>query len=239
MVLFPCDLDGGTGRGVATADVGKQTIYGVRLAPAIDYPIAERLAVRSQSTDGRETGLGAFAFRLEKEDGTSADPPTLKTAVPSWRPGDTIPLGRSRTLRVVAIRDDDANQAPVLVVEDSSQTSTDERVAQAEIGTTSRAGDGGALCNRSYYGAGGKSRASLEPLEAIRLPFEPRAITIRPTRAGQDINLSLGHSPLLLAECHCSPMPQRSRDLLRRLLPCKATHEGRYRSIFATKPPTS
>jgi hypothetical protein len=55
--------------------------------------------------------------------------PTLKTAVPSWRPGDTIPLGRSRTLRVIAVRDDDADQAPVLVVEDSSsQTGTDERV---------------------------------------------------------------------------------------------------------------
>jgi hypothetical protein len=46
-----------------------------------------------------------------------ADPPSLRTAVPTWRPGDTIPLGR-KTLRVVAIREDDADQAPVLVVED-------------------------------------------------------------------------------------------------------------------------
>ena len=60
----------------------------------------------------------AFMFRLEQEDGSPADPATLKTAVPDWRPGDTIPLGR-RTLRVVAIRDDDADQAPVLVVEPS------------------------------------------------------------------------------------------------------------------------
>jgi hypothetical protein len=60
----------------------------------------------------------AFAFRLEHKDGTPADPPTLKVAVPDWRAGDTIPLGR-RTLRVVAVRDDDANQAPVLVVEDA------------------------------------------------------------------------------------------------------------------------
>jgi hypothetical protein len=73
--------------------------------------------------------VGAFAFRLEQEDGTSADPPMLKTAVPSWRPGDTIPLGRGRTLRLVAIRDDDADQAPVLVVEDSSKTGTGARVA--------------------------------------------------------------------------------------------------------------
>ena len=32
--------------------------------------------------------------------------------------GDTIPLGRGRTLRVVAIRDDDEEQPPILVVED-------------------------------------------------------------------------------------------------------------------------
>jgi len=38
--------------------------------------------------------------------------------VPNWRPGDTIPLGGS-TLRVVEIRDDDAEQPPVLVVEPS------------------------------------------------------------------------------------------------------------------------
>jgi hypothetical protein len=36
--------------------------------------------------------------------------------VPNWRAGDTILLG-GRTLRVVEVRDDDADQAPVLVVE--------------------------------------------------------------------------------------------------------------------------
>jgi hypothetical protein len=60
----------------------------------------------------------AFIFKLEQEDGTPADPPTLDTAVPNWRAGDTIPLGRDRILRVIDIRagrepDDD----PVLVVE--------------------------------------------------------------------------------------------------------------------------
>jgi hypothetical protein len=43
--------------------------------------------------------MGAFAFKLEREDGTPADPPTLKSAVPNWSAGDTIPLGRERTLR--------------------------------------------------------------------------------------------------------------------------------------------
>jgi hypothetical protein len=59
----------------------------------------------------------AFAYRLEHEDGTSADPATFRTAVPNWRSGDVIPLG-GRSLRVVEVRDDDADQAPTLVVED-------------------------------------------------------------------------------------------------------------------------
>jgi hypothetical protein len=64
----------------------------------------------------------AFMFKLRLEDGTPADPPTLETAVPNWRSGDTIPLGR-KTLRVVHVRDEDADQAPVLVVEDSGRRS--------------------------------------------------------------------------------------------------------------------
>ena len=61
--------------------------------------------------------MGVFLYKLEHEDGTPAEPPTLKTAVPDWRPGDTVPLG-GRTLRVVEVRDDDADQVPALVVED-------------------------------------------------------------------------------------------------------------------------
>jgi len=61
----------------------------------------------------------AFLFRLETADGAPAEPATLTSAVPNWGPGDTIPLGR-RTLRVVGIRDDEADQPPVLVVEDAS-----------------------------------------------------------------------------------------------------------------------
>ena len=57
-----------------------------------------------------------FTYKLEQEDGTPAHPPTVRTAAPA-RPGDSIPLGRDKTLRVVGIRDDDADQAPVLVVE--------------------------------------------------------------------------------------------------------------------------
>ena len=59
----------------------------------------------------------AFLFRLQTADGAPAQPPTLTSAAPNWRPGDTIPLSSQRTLRVVGIRDDDADQPPVLVVE--------------------------------------------------------------------------------------------------------------------------
>jgi len=61
--------------------------------------------------------MGAFPFKLEREDGTPADPPTLKAAVPDSRPGDTIPLGRETTLRVIEIRPgSDPGDDPVLVV---------------------------------------------------------------------------------------------------------------------------
>ena len=58
----------------------------------------------------------AFTFRLETADGAPAEPATLNAAVPNWRVGDEIPLGK-RTLRVIDKRDDDADQPPVLVVE--------------------------------------------------------------------------------------------------------------------------
>jgi hypothetical protein len=57
-------------------------------------------------------------FKLKTADGASADPPTLTTAAPNWRPGDTIPLGR--TLRVTEVRDDDADAPRVPIVEDAA-----------------------------------------------------------------------------------------------------------------------
>lgn len=67
-----------------------------------------------------------FTFRLELIDGTAADPPSFRTAVPNWDAGDTIPLGADRTLRVVAVWDEDAEQPPALVVEDASELATSE-----------------------------------------------------------------------------------------------------------------
>jgi hypothetical protein len=59
--------------------------------------------------------MAGFTFRLEQEDGTSADPPVLHTAVPNWQAGDMIPLSADRALRVIETRF--ADEEPVLVVE--------------------------------------------------------------------------------------------------------------------------
>jgi hypothetical protein len=59
----------------------------------------------------------AFLFRLETADGTPAEPLRFETAMPNWSAGHTIPLG-ARKLRVLGVRDDNADQLPVLVVED-------------------------------------------------------------------------------------------------------------------------
>jgi hypothetical protein len=60
----------------------------------------------------------AFLFKLETEDGTPAEPAELHAAVPNWRAGDTIHLGR-RTLRVVGMRDEEADEPPVLIVQEA------------------------------------------------------------------------------------------------------------------------
>ena len=61
-----------------------------------------------------------FTFRLEQADGTPAEPASLRSAVPNWRVGDTIPLGRDRTLCVVGIVVSSEDEPPILIVEDVS-----------------------------------------------------------------------------------------------------------------------
>lgn len=73
--------------------------------------------------------MRGFAFRLEREDGSPADPPTFEVAVPNWSPGDTLHLGRERALRVIAVREDDADQPPTLVVEDLSEAASSDEAA--------------------------------------------------------------------------------------------------------------
>jgi hypothetical protein len=62
-----------------------------------------------------------FTLRLEQADGTPADPPSIESTVTNWRTGDTIPLGRERTLRVVGIVVTNEDEPPVLIVEDVAE----------------------------------------------------------------------------------------------------------------------
>jgi hypothetical protein len=71
-----------------------------------------------------ETGSGAFAFGLQRTDGSPADRPTYRSSTLNWRQGDKIPLTADRTLRVLGVRDDDAGQPPALVVEDLPGSAT-------------------------------------------------------------------------------------------------------------------
>jgi hypothetical protein len=67
-----------------------------------------------------------YHFRLQQTDGSPADPPIYRSTVLSWQHGDTIPLGAGTTLRVLGVRDDDADQPPVLVVEDLPVSGTSD-----------------------------------------------------------------------------------------------------------------
>jgi hypothetical protein len=65
-----------------------------------------------------------YQFRLQRTDGSPADPLTFRSSTLNWRPGDKIYLTGERTLRVLGIRDDDADQPPALVVEDLPGSAT-------------------------------------------------------------------------------------------------------------------
>jgi hypothetical protein len=79
------------------------------------------------SGPGQEDWM-TFTIRLEQADGTPAEPPTIQSTVTNWRTGDTIPLGRERTLRVVGIVVTNEDEPPVLIVEDVA-----ERASSAEL----------------------------------------------------------------------------------------------------------
>jgi hypothetical protein len=59
-----------------------------------------------------------FTHALEHEDGSPAEPATFHPALSAWKPGDTIPLGAGRTLRLVDTRPSlEPCGAPVLEIE--------------------------------------------------------------------------------------------------------------------------
>lgn len=62
------------------------------VAPRADDQVRSAEPFGPSRFNGRRNRM-AFQFKLEREDGTPADPPTLKAAVPNWRDGDTIGAG--------------------------------------------------------------------------------------------------------------------------------------------------
>jgi hypothetical protein len=79
-------------------------------------------AVRSRETEDWMT----FTFQLVRTDGTPADPPSMRSAVPDMRPGDTIPRRPGKTLRVVGVRVDEADQPTMLIVEDTPERASSD-----------------------------------------------------------------------------------------------------------------
>lgn len=65
----------------------------------------------------RQKGTDGISLPARDQDGTPADPPTLLSVVPTWGPGDVIPLGAGLSLRVVEVRPGGADENGVLVVE--------------------------------------------------------------------------------------------------------------------------
>jgi hypothetical protein len=64
--------------------------------------------------------MAGFLFKLETPNGEPAEPSSFSSAVPNWAPGETIHFGH-RTVRVIGVRDNDADQPPVLVIEDAAE----------------------------------------------------------------------------------------------------------------------
>jgi hypothetical protein len=67
--------------------------------------------------------MAGFCSQLGTPDGAPAEPSSFSSAAPNWAPGETIHFGH-KTLRVVRVRDDDADQPPVLVVEHVAESAT-------------------------------------------------------------------------------------------------------------------
>jgi hypothetical protein len=57
-----------------------------------------------------------YHLRLQRTDGSPADPPHFRSSTLNCRQGDKIYLNGERTLRVLGVRDHDADQPPALVV---------------------------------------------------------------------------------------------------------------------------
>jgi hypothetical protein len=65
-----------------------------------------------------------YHFRLQRTDGSPADPPTYRSSTLNGGRATRFRFSAERTLRVLSVRDDDADQPPALVVEDIPGSAT-------------------------------------------------------------------------------------------------------------------
>jgi hypothetical protein len=121
--------------------------------------------------------MAGFLFRLETPEGAPAEPPTLQTAVPNWRPGDTIPLGGA-TLHVVDVPDDRGV---------SHQASTRHAAATTLRARRVGRGSGSSGCARSAA-----SPSATSPSPASRTPTSRGS---RPRSARRARSLSASRLP--------------------------------------------
>jgi hypothetical protein len=62
-----------------------------------------------------------FTFRMVLADGTPADPPQFRSAVPNWSVGDAVMVGATRRYRIVATEYDEPSDATTWTVEPVSE----------------------------------------------------------------------------------------------------------------------
>jgi hypothetical protein len=87
-------------RGFPSASCGAAREGGRRHLPKDAAPT---LLLSHNGLVSRCQKISGAGVASEREDGTPADPSTFHTVVPTWQPGDTIPLGAGRALRVIVV----------------------------------------------------------------------------------------------------------------------------------------
>jgi hypothetical protein len=84
-------------------------------APSTSSSLNRNRAIRSSHPPG--------AGRPDASILACAEPSKIEVAVPNMRVGDSVPLGNG-TLRVVGVREDDADQPPVLALKTQTHNET-------------------------------------------------------------------------------------------------------------------
>jgi class 3 adenylate cyclase len=128
-VLF-CDVVGSTALGESTDPEALGAMLGRYLGRM--KAIVERHGGTVEKFIG-DAVMAVFGFPVAHEDDA------LRSTL-NWRQGDKIPLTAERTLRVLGVRDDDADQPLALVVEDLPGSATRRALAAGDSVEVGRRG---------------------------------------------------------------------------------------------------